>query len=343
MIELEDAPGFLPLGAVWRTRWSSETLMTEVRLIVRHGPLRLPKPAIDWTRSEDLAFLPEAPGDYELVLQWRTEDGRRGHVSSFVRVADGQPRTDAGPVLARAGKGLWAPSAWEARLLEDAEHVALDLLDELLEPGDVAYDVGANLGLYALRMMERVGPGGRIYCVEANPVCVSFLQANLLRNGIENAEILPLALLDARGTVRFTIHYGNANLGISAPSGFYAQKVGHEIQVESIGLDDLVEDYSLRPPDLVKIDVEGAEAMVLGGMSRTLGSRRPRLLLELHGFGAASASLALLEAHGYCFIEPGKRRRRQDARETVAAHGDTVYQIAALPVGERATDRWTGD
>ncbi len=339
MLSLENAPPFLPLGAVWCTCWTSRAPRTEVRLVVRHGPLLLPKPAIDWTKAAELAFLPEAPGDYQLVVQWRTEDGRRGHVSSRLRVENSGPGAAAGPALASAGKGLWAPSAWEARVLERAEHAALDRLDELLEPGDVAYDVGANLGLYALRMAERVGVEGRVYCVEANPVCVSFLQANLLRNGVSNAEILPLALLDVRGAVRFTIHYGNANLGVAAPSGFYAQKTGHEIQVESVGLDDLVEEYSLRPPDLVKIDVEGAEAMVLQGMVRTLESRRPRLLLELHGFEAASASLTLLETHGYHFFELGPPRRSQNAQTTLSLHGDTVYQIAALPDGKGSAGR----
>jgi FkbM family methyltransferase len=334
MLQLEAPPSNLPLGEVWRACWSSDAAETQVRLIVRHGPLLFPKPAISWTRGAELTFLPEAPGDYELLVQWRTEDGRRGHVAAPLRVEHGGSGEIAGPALASVGRGLWAPSAWEAVLLEGAEHVALDLLDELLEPGGVAYDVGANLGLYALRIAERVGGAGRVYCIEANPVCVWFLQANLLRSGAANAEILPFALLDEHGHVPFTIHYGNANLGVSAPSGFYPQKPGHEIQVESIAFDDLVEEYSLRPPDVVKIDVEGAEARVLQGMVRTLESRRPRLLLELHGFRAASACLTFLEGHGYHFLELGPPRRSQDAQATLGAHGDTVYQIAALPESE---------
>lgn len=101
-------------------------------------------------------------------------------------------------------------------------------------------------------------------------------QENLLRSGVANAEFCPLHCWTSAGLCR-SRSYGNANLGVSEP-----QKAGHEIQVESIALGDLIEEYSLRPPDVVRIDVEGVETgSSMGCESSRAGQTLPRVQVAM--------------------------------------------------------------
>jgi hypothetical protein len=72
------------------------------------------------------------------------------------------------------------------------------------------------------------------------------------------------------------------------------------IDVELVAIDDLIRSGELRPPALVKIDVEGAEIAVLEGMRETIGRHRPAIICELHG--THSEFVAAMEGHGYRLI-----------------------------------------
>ncbi len=333
MIQVElrgDRDGTLRLGDAVTILWSSADPTAEVRVFARHQGLRYLKPISDWTRADALPFFPEAPGRYVLVAQWRTPAGAHGQAERDLEVSAGA-RFAAGPALSEVSPtvSLWTPSEWEARVLAAAEHTMLDALEALVTPGDTIYDVGANVGLYATRLAHLTGARGRVYCFEANPVCVSYLQSNVARAGLDNVEILPVAVLDKAGEAEFTIHYGNAGLGLTDASPFYHSKLGHEIRVRCTALDLLIEEFDLRKPQLIKIDIEGAEAAALRGMQQTLASERPTLVLELHGAGNATASLAQLDPLGYRYTDPVQGRRFDDGKQVVEAFGNAVFQIVA--------------
>jgi hypothetical protein len=93
-----------------------------------------------------------------------------------------------------------------------------------------------------------------------------------------------------------------------------------------MSLDEFVEDYGFSPPDLVKLDVEGAEASVLEGARLTLERHRPVVFVALHGREQATRCLRLLEQLQYeCRSLDGRR----------VAQGDGVDEIYAVP--EEAT------
>lgn len=332
-IELHGARhGRLPLGEVVELRWRAAEAGAELRVFARHRGLRYLRPIADWTQAPAIPFFPEAPGRYAILVEWRAPGGSGGRRELVLDVG-GDESGAPGPARAKLGGGvaLWNPSEWEARVLAASEHGMLEALERLAAPGDAVYDVGANVGVYATRLARLVGPSGRVYCIEANPVCVSYLQANLALHGAEQVEILPIALLDREGEVDFAIHYGNANLGLTAASHFYAAKLGHEIRVRCAPLDALIETHGLRPPRLVKIDIEGAEAAALAGMRETLAAHRPALVVELHGAAAAAASLEQLDPLGYRYDDPHGGRRFASAREVLDAFGNRVFQIVARP------------
>ena len=128
------------------------------------------------------------------------------------------------------------------------------------------------IGLFSLRFAKWAGAAGHVYCIEANPLCVYFLRANMARHGTRNFDILPVCMLDRSRLTEFTISYGNNLLGVAQDSPFSA-KPGHHVHVESDSLDHLIASLRLRTPDFIKVDIEGAEGTAVAGCSRRLHGR----------------------------------------------------------------------
>lgn len=166
----------------------------------------------------------------------------------------------------------------------------LRLFSELLAPGDVVFDLGANAGYYSLLAAARVGPRGRVLSVEPLPRNLSYLEANVGLNKHENIDIIKAAIGAEKGVMRFDDSRKSA-MGRLDESGTL------EVSVETI--DDLVESGRASPPTLIKMDIEGAEAGALRGGRRTLVEHKPIVLLATHGDAVREACLAFLDEVGY--------------------------------------------
>jgi FkbM family methyltransferase len=160
---------------------------------------------------------------------------------------------------------------------------------------------------------------------------MSRVWSNLATAGCANYTILPVAVSSGGGTVRFTINYGNSSLGATRDSGFYSSKPGHEITVDTVALDDLIEDRDLAPPNFVKIDIEGAEVLALEGMRRTLTMIQPTLLLELHGVGPGVESLRIVQAVGYRTEEATTGHVFASPSAAVTLQGDGIWHVLCRP------------
>ncbi len=169
----------------------------------------------------------------------------------------------------------------------------LRLLDLWLRPGDVAVDAGANLGTHTVAMARRVGPEGRVLAFEPQRNVFHLLAANLVLNGIENAEPHRLALGEGPGRAR--IESG----GLSLPRNVGAARIGvaggPTEEIEVVALDSL----GLPRLDLLKADVEGMEAAVLAGAGETIRRCRPILFLENNLPERSPALLERVAALGY--------------------------------------------
>lgn len=142
-------------------------------------------------------------------------------------------------------------------------------LGEHLRPGDVLYDVGAHAGFVSVLGCRLVGPDGHVHCFEPVPANVAVLRSNLKANGFLNATIHAVALSDHDGEVRMDLGERGITAHIAPGGGFVAAAM----RCDSLGL---------PPPAVVKIDVEGAESRVLGGMRQMLRERRPVVIVEVH-------------------------------------------------------------
>lgn len=150
-------------------------------------------------------------------------------------------------------------------------------LGELLEPGDVFFDVGANIGFFTLVASRFVGDRGGLYAFEARASIAKSAEKNFRRNGLD-AIVIPVAVGDSNGTTTLLVaeHPGGSTIEQS--------KAVTTLRVQSVDLvtlDHLVESGRVRVPDVVKIDVEGAEPAVVRGMHSTLERHRPIVLFEL--------------------------------------------------------------
>lgn len=310
----------------------------EARFFLKQGPVLYTKPLTGWEVGGVLRFFAEAPGTYTLAVQWRPPESVGGaggwEETSFEVLARRALKDEPYKVRIDGLHPLWAPNRWNALEVKRAEDATLKLLPRLVRPGTVVYDIGANLGRHALRLARLAGEHGKVYCLEANPICVQFLKTNVTLNGMGNVVILPVAALDRIGETSFTVNYGNSNLGLSEESLLYPVKTGHEIRVPCSTLDDLIDRFSLLAPEVVKIDVEGSEHLVIEGMRGVLGTRPPTLVLELHGEGNAHRTLTILDGFGYRYVDPESRETLRSAAEVCRCFGNRVFQLLGLPEGE---------
>jgi FkbM family methyltransferase len=148
------------------------------------------------------------------------------------------------------------------------------VLDRLLGPGDVFVDVGANVGYHTARAAVRVGPTGRVLAVEANPENARLLALTVAANDLDQVEVLPLALGDRLGHVNFGSHIGSN--GGFAPDDVAVLASGRATVVPVVPLDSL----GLERLDVMKIDVEGAESVVVAGGVDTIRRCRPVIVTE---------------------------------------------------------------
>jgi FkbM family methyltransferase len=150
-----------------------------------------------------------------------------------------------------------------------------------LATSQIAYDIGANIGYLSLVMSRAVGPTGRVYAFEPSPHAFRWLESNSRINPGCNFEALQFALADRVGEQPFSDFDYDLVARLGDHSAEYSDARVVTVQVETI--DHLIDQGGMTPPNLAKIDVEGAELAVLAGMDRTLREQRPTLIIETHG------------------------------------------------------------
>jgi FkbM family methyltransferase len=194
-----------------------------------------------------------------------------------------------------------------------------------LGPGSLFVDVGANVGLYTILSIEA---GAEVIAVEPSRIARERLVWNLELNGY-SAELVPAALGETEGTLRLTSELDNQNHLLLSADG---EGVESE-EVPVLTLDGLVGD---RIVDGLKVDVEGAELLVLRGARRLLAERRIKLIqLE---WNESSLSLLkqdrapiaeLLSSNGYELFRPDERGHLVPLSEV--GYGADVFAKASSP------------
>ncbi len=218
---------------------------------------------------------------------------------------------------------------WQKNIINNTYDTFLfeSLANENLQ-GKVIFDIGAHIGFHSLYFARLVGPKGKVYAFEPNPKNVERL--NLIRE--KNADIkniitvIDVAVSDVLGTEEFSmsedIESGRSSGGfIDTADTIWGREAFKmrgfkETRVKTVSLDLFSKELGIKEsPDLIKIDVEGAESLVLLGAKNMLLTKKPIILLEVHSMlnmfnvvsilSSLSYEMKILkeESDGRCFIE----------------------------------------
>jgi FkbM family methyltransferase len=196
----------------------------------------------------------------------------------------------------------------------------------LVFPGDMVLDCGANIGVHACSLGRRVGVDGRVIAVEPVPALADRLEANGRLNGLENLTVVRKAVSSVRGSVPF---YAPAPESWNQGGGsFHVNRAPAQssIMVETVTIDELVEEYGVRTLRVLKLDIEGHEFEALLGASAVLRHMRPHVFFEFHPELWAAAGRSLAEATRLLTNEFDYRIR------PIGEEPEGIRMIGAMPI-----------
>jgi len=213
------------------------------------------------------------------------------------------------------------PTDWTCRGSYEGtyEREVLRLLPDLVEPGDVVVDVGANVGIHTARLAHLVGPAGRVVAVEPSPRCLDDLHRVVDHlDDPHNVSVVQAALGATEGTVTLTgwDNPDHRGLGTAVPGHRAGLEEnwydGRPVEVPLRRLADVVAEHAGdREVGLLKVDVEGYEADVLAGAPDlfSAGSVRSAILEVTPDVDATWAADLVAASPGYRAFAIGERGR----------------------------------
>ncbi len=178
----------------------------------------------------------------------------------------------------------------------------------VIRPGDVIFDVGANLGYFTDLFSDITGRDGRVHAFEPLPATYSLLTKRIrARSSGLNVTLVEAACGDVSGSAVLVVPAGDAqqaSLAIHA-SGSWSQQGRASYRVQTIRLDEYLESSGSRRVDFLKCDAEGAELAIFRGLGDQLERLKPLLCFEVcpnwtRDFGYSSLEMiTFLQRAGY--------------------------------------------
>lgn len=163
------------------------------------------------------------------------------------------------------------------------EELTTGMFKKVVQEGDIVVDLGANLGYYTLLAAKLVGPKGKVYAFEPEPINYSLLLKNIELNGYDNVVAVQKAVSNVSGKVRFFLDKTDTG----AHTIYQLSDKGEFIEVESVALDEFFKDKK-HPINVIKMDIEGAEAAALSGMNRIIRENQNlKMFVEFYPLGIA--------------------------------------------------------
>lgn len=202
-----------------------------------------------------------------------------------------------------------------------------ETLFQMVKPGNIVIDVGANIGSTALRFAQKVGQSGKVYGFEPDPANFAKCQKNISLNSFGNILLEPLALgAEEANLTLFRVSPRNPGMNkiMDQPPDESA------VKVRSVKLDTYLGESGIKRVDLIKIDVEGFELRVLEGAKDTIQMYHPALFVEVSDSplraGGASASELIRKLHswGYAMVRADNGQEVLPEQDFHGCHFDVV-------------------
>lgn len=233
-------------------------------------------------------------------------------------------RNREGVIQRGVGKGLrFDPgNAHASYLLGMNEPDLQNALREILKPGMTFLDVGSTVGFQCMLAARLVGSSGRVVAFEPAPDNAWRIMRNARLNGFEHVSVREEALgnrdSEAEPFVLSVVPTGGRLGTIERPPEYPAGRINVRLR----RLDTVMRETSMAVPDVIKVDVEGAEADVIKGAMGTIGRHRPIMLIELHATNVpVAAALEKLDNYSAIALE--------GSRDVISAHWNAY--VVAVP------------
>ncbi|MEY4681931.1 MAG: FkbM family methyltransferase [Alphaproteobacteria bacterium] len=192
------------------------------------------------------------------------------------------------------------------------------LINRMLRPGQVAIDIGANVGMHSVIMANRVGPTGHVVVFEPDPHPMGRLRRNMALNGIDWVTTVEAAVSARSETRTFYLH--DDTIGNFANASLVAANVGKQtasVEMQVVSIDEWMRDNPLPRVDVVKLLAQGEEYNALQGMRGLIERDRPKIFFLYEPSYWHRQDLELMDAvkffagHGYGVQEVEFRSRRE--------------------------------
>jgi FkbM family methyltransferase len=192
------------------------------------------------------------------------------------------------------------------------------LINRMLRPGQVAIDIGANVGMHSVIMANRVGPTGHVVVFEPDPHPMGRLRRNMALNGIDWVTTVEAAVSARSETRTFYLH--DDTIGNFANASLVAANVGKQtasVEMQVVSIDEWMRDNPLPRVDVIKLLAQGEEYNALQGMRGLIERDRPKIFFLYEPSYWHRQDLELMDAvkffagHGYGVQEVEFRSRRE--------------------------------
>lgn len=244
---------------------------------------------------------------------------QRAIVSSALNDAEFEHRVDAGPAKGikfhlrmPEDKGIWT-GTYE---IDFATRLAA-----AVKPGTVAYDIGSWHGFFAGVMAAQ--DAEHVHVFEPLPANAERIRRLIALNPTRSITLHACAVGERESEMDLMIMPETSMAKLEASTFQAGETSAERVRVKVRSIDTMISAGEIAPPALMKIDVEGAEAMVLAGARETIRTHRPVIFAEVHSTSLLDQCRKLLEADGYNIEYINVY--------STAAHSRDVFQIKGVP------------
>lgn len=187
------------------------------------------------------------------------------------------------------------------------EKLQLQIYSKLALKSPVIFDVGANIGLYAVIGGKNLKKNGHVIAFEPIPSNIEFLQENIKINNLKNVKVVAYAVGEDERSLE--LYLSSKSVGNHSAGGEGDRDYDSVLEVQQTSIDKYITTSKLTKIDLIKIDVEGYDGHVLKGALKTIAMHKPTIMVECIpkllkrcGFEPAEFAKILFENYEHCYL-----------------------------------------